>query len=47
VRSIHLTHSACAECGQNLIRAESGAAGERQLSWIIRARLQPDGTTPE
>ena len=32
VRSIHLTHSACAEGGQHLIRAESGAGGEGQLS---------------
>ena len=41
VRAIHLAHSACAEGGENLIRAESDARAEGQLSWIIRAGQQP------
>jgi hypothetical protein len=41
VRAIHLAHAARAEGGENLIRAESSAGGEGQLSWIIRARQQP------
>jgi hypothetical protein len=41
VRAIHLAHSACTEGGENLIRAESDARAERQLSWIIRADSSP------
>jgi hypothetical protein len=43
VRSIHLTHSACAESGQNLIRADSGAGGEGQRSGIIVPDSSPTG----
>jgi hypothetical protein len=40
VCAIHLAHAACAEGGENLIRAESGAGCEGQLSWIIWAQQQ-------
>jgi hypothetical protein len=41
VRAIDLAHAARAEGGENLIRAESSAGGEGQLSWIIRAGQRP------
>jgi hypothetical protein len=46
-RAVDLAHAACAEGGENLVRAESDARSEGHCRGLYGPYNSPDGITPE